>query len=169
MGSKRGRKDKYETHVLPNLEKIKQWIINKNTDEFIANNLLIGYSTWMKYKAEKKEIIELIEKAPATRASMVEDIKQSLIDRAKGFEYEESKTILVTDEETGKPKILRKEIYKKRALSDPTAAKEALFLLGDENSSGRANFDLKKQEFEFKKAQLEAESGWVAEEVDDNE
>lgn len=166
--AKMGRKTK-DTVILNNLGKIEQWLINRNSDEFISSSLGIGYSTWMKYKATLPEIIEIIEKAPQTRASMVEDIKQSLINRAKGFEYEESKTILVTDEETGKPKILRKEIYKKRALSDPTAAKEALFLLGDENSSGRANFDLKRQEFEFKKAQLEAESGWVAEEVDDNE
>ena len=169
MSTKKGRKSKYETHVLPNLEKIKRWIINKNTDEFIADNHLIGYSTWMLYKATKKEILEILEEAPKTRASIIEDIRQSQIERAKGFEYEESKTIIVTDEETGKPKILRKEIYKKRALPDPTAAKEVLFFLGDENSSGRANFDIKVQELEYKKAQAEAEKGWIAEEVEDNE
>ena len=166
--AKVGRKDKYD-HVLKNLDKIKTWIINKNSDEFIADSLGIGYSTWMKYKAEKKELIELIEEAPKSRAALVEDVWKGQIERAKGFEYEESKTIIVTDEVTGKPKILRKEIYKKRALPDPTAAKEVLFKLGDKDSSSRANFEYKKLEFEFKKEQAKADSEWTVEGVEEDE
>lgn len=167
--AKVGRKSVYETKVLSNLNKIRQWMINKNTDEFIANGLGIGYSTWMKFKAEKKEILELIEETPKSRAALIEDVRQSIIERAKGMDYEESKTILVTDEQTGKPKILRKEIYKKKALPDPTAAKEALFILGDKESSSRANFDIKVDELAFKKEQAKADSEWVVEEVEDNE
>lgn len=158
--SKRGRKDKYKTHVLPNLSKIKQWMINKCTDEFIADSLLLGYSTWMKYKSEKKELKELQEETIKSRAVLAEDIRQALIDRAKGFDYEESKTIIVTGE-NGEPKIQRKEVYKKKALADPTAAREVLFFLGDKETSNRATFELKMQELAFKKEQARAEEEWV--------
>ena len=163
-----GRKSLYESNVVPNLDKIKKWIIHKNSDEFIADSLGIGYSTWMKYKAEKQELIELIEDAPKFRASIVEDVWEKQIERAKGFEYEETKTILIPNED-GKPIILKKEIYKKRALPDPTAAKEVLFKLGDKESSSRASFDLKAQEFAFKKAQAQAESEWTVEGVEEDE
>lgn len=158
----------YESNVLKNLDKIEQWMIGKNSDEFIANSLGIGYSTWMLYK-QKPEILELIEKTPQSRAALIEDLRQAEIKRALGYDYEETKTIIVTDETTGKPKILKKEIYKKHSAPDPVANERARYRLGDRETLSADNFELKKLMFEYKKEQAKAESEWVIEPVSEGD
>lgn len=167
---KGGRPEKYTTHILPFLTQIEGWWINKNTNIWIAEQLGVSVQFFQKCMVEKKELKELYEKIPAKRVSLVEEVKKALIDRAKGMEYEESKTILVSDDgNEGKPKILRKEIYKKKALPDPTAAKEVLFMLGVEDVSNRASYQLKRDEFDWKKEQAKAEKEWTVEEVEEDE
>jgi hypothetical protein len=159
--NKVGRPEKYTTHILPFLTQIEGWWISNNTNKWIAEQLGVSIQFFQKCMVEKKELKELYEKIPTKRANFVEDLKKAIFERAKGFEYEESKTILITDDSDpkgSKPKILRKEIYKKRALPDAAAAKEALFILGYDDVSNRASYELKRQELEFKKEQAKAES-----------
>lgn len=46
------RPSKYETHVAPRLEEIKDWVRNGATDEEVAKRLGIAYSTLREYKTE---------------------------------------------------------------------------------------------------------------------
>ena len=170
--NKGGRPEKYTTHILPFLTQIEGWWINKNTNIWIADQLGVSVQFFQKCMVEKKELKELYEQIPKKRVSLIEDLKKALIDRAKGMEYEESKTVLVeSKDENGniKPKILKKEIYKKRALPDPTAAKEALFMLGVEDVSNRASYQLKRDELAWKKEQAKAESEWTVEGAEEDE
>ena len=48
-------KSKYETHVLPNLDKIIKWAKDGATAKKIADNLHIAYSTFRKYLDEGQE------------------------------------------------------------------------------------------------------------------
>ena len=48
-------KSKYETHVLPNLDKIIKWAKDGATAKEIAANLHIAYSTFRKYLDEGQE------------------------------------------------------------------------------------------------------------------
>src|SRR5690606_41175172 len=49
---KGGRKSKYHTHVEPRLKEIEAWARDGLTDEQIAKNLGVAYSTFRKYKDE---------------------------------------------------------------------------------------------------------------------
>lgn len=166
MAEKRGRKDKYDTHVLPFLEQIKEWIKYKNTDEFIAQSLGIGYSTWMKYKAEKIEIKEIIEKIPEERVNLVADLKKALVQRAKGFDYEEEKIYIEANEDGTTKK--RKEIFKRKAIPDVAAIDKALNIYDEEYIPNKANYKLKQKELDLKIQQAERElSQWEIVEGDE--
>lgn len=86
--AKRGRKDKYETHVKPYFEEIKMMKVNGYDDIDIAKAIGINKSTFAKYKAEKKEFRELIEKANVNLELKVVD---ALAQRAVGIKYTEKK------------------------------------------------------------------------------
>lgn len=165
--AKVGRKNKIDV-IKNNLDKIEKWLVNKNSDEFISNCLGIGYSTWLKYKSTLPEIIEIIEKTPQKRANLIEDLREAEIKRALGYDYEETKTIIVTDEKTGQPKILRKEIYKKHCAADPVANERARYRLGDKETLTADNFELKKQLFEFKREQAKADE-WCVPDIEEGE
>lgn len=46
------RPSKYETHVAPRFEEIKDWVRNGATDEEVAKRLGVAYSTLREYKTE---------------------------------------------------------------------------------------------------------------------
>lgn len=54
-------KGKYETHVLPKLELIKDWCRNGLTDENIAKNLGINIASFYRYKNEHSEFCESLK------------------------------------------------------------------------------------------------------------
>lgn len=108
-----GRKNKYETHVKPYLDKIPQWRRNGMLEEEIAQKLGIGYSTLSLYKEMH---IELLEALKTGKAELIEKLKESLFTRAMGVEVEETKTIIEKDER-GKDKK-RVEKTKKIVASD---------------------------------------------------
>lgn len=147
--NKVGRKELYDTHVLPFLDQIGEWMKYKNTDKFIAESLGLALSTWMKYKSEKKELKELIDKIPEERVNLVADLKKALVQRAKGFDYEEEKLIIDGEEEDGVMKM-RREVYKRKALPEVTALKEALNIYDEDYVPNKANHRLKAEELKMK-------------------
>ena len=155
MANKVGRKDKYETNVLPFLEQIGEWMKYKNTDKFIAESLGLALSTWMKYKAEKKELKELIDKIPEERVNLVADLKKALVQRAKGFEYEEEKIYIEANEDGTTRK--KKEIYKRKALPETAAIEKALNIYDEDYIPNRANYKLKEKELDWRIQQGEKE------------
>lgn len=105
-----GCKSKYETHVLPNLERIKAWRqAGKNEDEIITL-LGIGKTSFYKYKQEKRP--ELMKVLEYSREILVNNLKNSLYEEAMGYEYEEVETV-IEESYLGTKKKIRK--VKKRA------------------------------------------------------
>ena len=89
MAKKTGRKSAYETKIRPHFPEILQ-MCESMTDKQISDSLGVAYSTFLKYKAEKKEFAEVLKKG---RQNLVSELKGVLIKRAKGYDYEEKKII----------------------------------------------------------------------------
>lgn len=146
MANKRGRPGKYESHVEPYLDEIKDMALVM-TEEQIAETLGIGYTTFRKYKSEYPALMDSLKNG---RKQLVFQLKSTLIERAKGFHYKESKII----KEDGV--ITKEEIYTKFALPDVAANN---LLLKNYDPDNWANdpqaLKLKREELEIKKKQLE--------------
>lgn len=87
------KENKYETHVLPYLDKIAAWAKEGATEKAIAQNLGIAVSTFKKYlKAGKEGDAGFKALADAfVRARVVpnEKVENALFRRACGIEYSE--------------------------------------------------------------------------------
>lgn len=75
------RPSKYETHVAPRLEEIKDWCRNGATDEEIAKRLGINVDTLYSYKKKFSEFSESIKKSKEIFDSEVEN---ALFERCLG-------------------------------------------------------------------------------------
>lgn len=103
-------KSKYETHVLPYLEQIKEWAEAGATAKEIAENLHIAYSTFRKYLDEGEDGDERYSALSAafTRACEKPDgeVEAALFKLATGYTVSLAKTFKVKrvdyDPETGR-------------------------------------------------------------------
>lgn len=86
LQGKRGRKNKYFTHVHPRLEEIAHWCRDGLTEEEICKRLGVSVPAFANYK---KEFIELIETLKVNREIADYHVEDSLYMRALGYEYEE--------------------------------------------------------------------------------
>lgn len=119
-------KSKYETHVLPNLERIEKWAKEGATAKDIAAKLKIAYSTLRKYidlGQGGDERYTALSEAFARGCEVSDDaIETALFNRAKGIEYEEQTFERVLNKKTG----LFEEVCTKRVTKfippDPTSA-----------------------------------------------
>ena len=88
-------KSKYETHVVPNLDKIADWARSGATAKEIAEKLKIAYSTLRKYIDLGQEgdgrYTALSEAFAQACAVADEQVEAALFKRACGFEYVETK------------------------------------------------------------------------------
>jgi hypothetical protein len=66
-----GRPGKYETHVLPRIQEVEQWVKEGYTDYSIADNLGISPTTLIEYKKDRCEIIEAYQRARTHRNNLV--------------------------------------------------------------------------------------------------
>ena len=91
---KRGRKNKYFTHVEPRLKEIEQWCGEGLTEKEMCEKLGVGWSTWNEYKIEFVDLVDTLK-----RGKIVADQKvvASLYRRAIGYEYTEVKKKAVVD------------------------------------------------------------------------
>lgn len=83
--AKAGRKSKYETHILPNLDKIKQ-LASTCTESDIAKQLGVSLSSFMSWKNKYPELQNAIRDG---QQSLITELKSTLFKRAFGFDYEE--------------------------------------------------------------------------------
>jgi hypothetical protein len=103
-------KRKFDTHVLPYLDKIVAWAAEGATTKAIANNLEIAYSTFRKYVDEGQNGNERYSALSAAfvRAREVpdDDVENSLYKRALGYTAKVAKHYRVKetnfDPDTGK-------------------------------------------------------------------
>ena len=140
-----GRQNKYFTNVQPRLDEISDWA-QTMTEKQIAECLNVGYSTFAKYKTKYKELQEALKKG---RVLLVAELKGTLIKKAKGFTYQEKKTII----ENGV--IIREEVYTKFAQPDTGAAHLLLKNYADDWSNDPQMHALKERELELKEKHLE--------------
>lgn len=142
----------YGKRIEPYLDEISQMALTM-TDEQIAETLGVGYSTFKRYKRDYKTLQDALKSG---RKALVIELKSKLIEKAKGFDYLETKTIKERDEETGELFISRVEEYKKHATPDVAALN---LLLKNYDKDNWANdpqaLELKKKELKLKEKQIE--------------
>ena len=173
MAKKVGRKSKYETHVKPYFTEIQEWC-RTMTETQIAEKLGVGASTFQYYKTEFPELAECLKKG---RQNLVAELRSSLIKKAKGYDYIETKVITedvkwpevlyaelieagFSPEQIHQAKLVRTEVYKKEASPDVAALNLALKNYDKENwANDPQSLELKKKELELKKKQIE-DNNW---------
>ena len=107
--AERGRKSKWDTHVLPNLDRIPKWRRDGMTEEQICKKLDVGVSTFNRYKTQYRELREALKKG---KEHLIEELEDSLYKKAMGFEYEEVKTyILQGDDGKTRQKVEKHKRY----------------------------------------------------------
>ena len=74
-----GRKNKYESHVEPHLDKIEKWV-QLISEEEIANKLGVSYSAFQHYKSEYPALAEALKNG---KQNLILDLKDSLKKKAK--------------------------------------------------------------------------------------
>jgi transcriptional regulator with XRE-family HTH domain len=86
INGKRGRKNKYDTHVFPRLEEIGHWCREGLTEEEICKRLGVSVASFNNYK---KEYIELLESLKVNKSIADYRVEDALYMKAIGYEYEE--------------------------------------------------------------------------------
>lgn len=152
-----GNKSKYEELVIPHLKDITKWTEDL-TDAEIAERLNISRRTFATYKKEHPELREAIEKG---KKVLVQQLKDTLKKKAKGFYYEEVKTVKIhnPDADADQEWIERIEVNRKYAQPDTGAAHLLLKNL-DPNwrNDDRETMDIKKKQVELQKQKLEQDN-----------
>jgi len=99
-------RSKYKTHVEPHIELIKSWRESGLTLDQISEKLKIANSTIRKY-ADMHEA--LAAALMASKEKLVANLKKSLWQEARGYEYTEvqESSVVVNGQETGKEKITK--------------------------------------------------------------
>lgn len=139
----------YEKRIEPYLSEISEMALTM-TDEQIAETLGVGYSTFKRYKRDYKTLQDALKSG---RKRLVITLKSTLIEKAKGFDYLETKTI---KEKVGdKLEVTKVEEYKKHASPDVAALN---LLLKNYDKDNWANdpqvLELKKKELKLKEQQI---------------
>lgn len=141
-----GRKTKYFTHVEPYLAEISEWA-KTMTEAQIAKKLSVGYRNFCEYKKLYPQLEQAIKKG---RSNLVLELRSVLIQRAKGFSYEEKKIISDSEGHT------RKEITQKYVPPDVAALN---LLLKNYDKKNWANdpqaLELRKKELALREKQME--------------
>lgn len=100
-----GTSGKYESNILPNMDKIAEYVENGLSQEQIAKNLGVAYSTFREYVKKYPALSAAIKKHAHARNEVVEN---SLYKRATGGTVTVKKLIKLRrveyDEATGKKK-----------------------------------------------------------------
>lgn len=146
--AKRGRKNVYDTHIAPHLDKIREWVRGGATLEEIATALDIAKSTLSKYKDEKTELSDAFA---CGRANIVIQIRGALLKKALGYEYQEKKQYIKKDEDG--EQVTYTEITTKHQPPSETAG--AMLLRNYDDSwldKDSITTQLKQQELELRKA-----------------
>lgn len=147
-----GRRSKYETHVQPNLDKIREWRKTGATVENICKALDIGVSTWFEYEKRYEEFTEAIKRG---QAEFCMDLRGELAKLATKHTLETKKQYIKRDEETGN-KTQYTEITTREVDADKGAIHMLLKNLDPNWHEDPAAFALRQQEHELRKAIAEA-------------
>lgn len=87
--AKMGRKNKYWTHVEPHLKEITEYK-RTMTEAQICKKLGVGRSAFNEYKKQHPELVAALR---AGTVDLISDLKGALIQKALGYDYEETTEI----------------------------------------------------------------------------
>lgn len=149
------RPNNYKKHIEPYLNEIAQMALTM-TEAQIAETLSVGYSTFKRYKRDNKPLRDALKKG---RKALVIELKSTLIEKAKGFDYLETKTIKERNG-NGELVVTRVEENKKHATPDVAALNLLLKNYDKENwANDPQTLALRKEELKLQKKKLE-DSEW---------
>lgn len=94
-----GRKCKYDTHILPNLELIEGWCKEGVSQEMIARKLGVAISTFQSYKLKFPELLEALKKGKELADIQVTN---ALFQAAIGYEITEEHSEYIEGTRSGK-------------------------------------------------------------------
>lgn len=144
-----GRRNKYETHVKPHLNDIMHWY-EDSTEAQIAKKLGISVASFENYKTTYPELVECLK---AGKETLIEELKDSLKKKAKGFRYTETKKI-IRNVNGQKTQII--EEYDRYSPPDTGAIHLLLKNLDDSwRNDDQTTIDLKKQKLELERQKAE--------------
>lgn len=150
----RGRKDKYKTHVEPELEKISEWI-KTETEGQIAKRLGVSTTSFERYKAKHPELLKVLKDG---KKGLIAELKMTLKKKAIGYYYEETKTTQKKDDNGNKVVIV--ETYKKYAQPDLGSLHLLLKNLDpDWRNDDQTTVDIKKAQIDIAKQKAD-ETAW---------
>lgn len=119
-------KTKYDTQVLPNLDKISKWLEEGATVKAVAKKLKVGYSTlraWLdRGERGDPDFGDLYQVVAESRRVADENVEHALYDRACGIRYDEETYERAPDPETGEPVMVLKKRVTKFVPPDTTSA-----------------------------------------------
>ena len=119
-------KSKYETHVVPYLDRIEWWLTMGATQKEVADKLHISRDTLNEYIRQGKAgdgRFSAISDAFARGRDVADDeVEAALFKRAKGIEYEEKTYKTVLNEVTGEFEEICERRVTKYIPPDPTSA-----------------------------------------------
>lgn len=151
IAKRRGRKSYALIEILERLDEIERMARDGATEAQIAKCFGITRQTFSKYKYDNIAIFNAIKKG---RTDLVQDLRGTLVKKAKGFQYEERKII----REGGA--VVREEIYIRSSLPDVAALN---LLLKNYDAENWANdpqaIKLRERELDLKEKQIE-ENNW---------
>ena len=145
-----GRADRYDTHVKPFLQEIARWKTTM-TEEQIAEQLGIAYSTLQKYKNQHDELREILLFGDRKNEQLV---YSALLKKALGYDYFEENGVLDKD---GKVVMVPKKRHQ------PMSEKAAdMWLRGHSqtyHTSDAEEIKIRRREMELKE-QKEDDAKW---------
>lgn len=148
------RPSKYETHIKPYFDKIKEALEKGIYETEIAKTLGVSNSSWFEYKTKYPEFADIFKNAD--RSQLLNDLENALIKKAKGFEYQEKKQYIKKDD-NGEV-VTYTEISTRYQPPSETAIFGALNRFDPNYKKDKAYYELKKQELKLKKEVAKAKN-----------
>lgn len=111
-------RSKYETHVLPRFDELKNWTHSGMIEVDMAKKLGISEATFSNYKNKYPELTNLLSEAKIIPDQQVED---SLFKRAIGYSYEEVTNEAMLNPQTMKYELEVTKVVTKHVAPDVTA------------------------------------------------
>lgn len=164
MSRKRGRKNSYETVILPKRDEIRELLSKGYSEKDTAKKIGVSYSTWRKYKAEISAFSALIL---TEREKCIKEIEKSMYLQAVGFTKKVQKAMKLRtveyDPKTGKKKREEEKVeyYEEEIYIAPSQAAGAFLLKNWDKlhyTGEPALLEIKKEELKIKKERAEQES-----------
>lgn len=145
-----GRLDKYQTHVLPHISEIPK-LYETMTEYQIAKRLGVSVKSFENYKKKYPELQDALRKG---KEVLIDELKDTLKMKARGFNYTETKTTTTTNAEG--ERTTKKEVFEKYAQPD-TGAIHLLLKNLDEDWHNEDYKTLKMKQEQLKIAKQKAE------------